>query len=717
MNIETKTYTLTEHNELMRRARSGEATADELREAFKSATASKEAIKAEFSALSKDRILRIISRAHARKSDSKKTLVGYALHGVLWGLILGKPISFFLMSGNEDDAMLEISEALTDADVTEYAEQVAASTKRHAERMEGLKKSIENPETLEEFRLFIEFHGADKLTLEQQAQYDELAAGATRAKQAAESDRLAVVQAVDTGGVSMTIRETTHAKRGVPLFVVCMGDRVPRETYTDLLSKAKRLGGWYSRYAKGEAIPGFQFESLEAAEQFTALQSGDVSTAEQVQEHKEEKKGRAANRLIDMADRMEEAANEKLNAPRLTNTHKRADQAASMEADARKALALAGTIRNLGTAIESGEATHLEGIKNRTQIETLEKVLRLARYERLRAERKKEDNSGRYDHDERRREEDAAPTLEDVACAEYPFPSFNAEQLEREALTMKEKPGLKLIAGRFLKAARAAKRQGRNLVVFRYSCIDDVRKVASGGLRAGMGRYDVESFKEELADYDRMRAAGLETVEQLRAALREFVQYRGKKQEADPVTALERALIGQKIPGFFPTPPAVIVRLLDLAGIEPGMEVLEPSAGKGNIADAIREAVPGADLDTVEVSHTLRTILEAKGHRVAGSDFMEHSGAYDRVLMNPPFENGADADHVRRAFGMLKDGGRLVAIMGAGVFFRSDSKSAEFRDWLAGVGGYDEPLPEGSFMDRTEVRTTGVSSRIVVIDK
>jgi hypothetical protein len=34
---------------------------------------------------------------------------------------------------------------------------------------------------------------------------------------------------------------------------------------------------------------------------------------------------------------------------------------------------------------------------------------------------------------------------------------------------------------------------------------------------------------------------------------------------------------------FFPSPPAVIERLMELADIEPGMRVLEPSAGQGAI--------------------------------------------------------------------------------------------------------------------------------------
>ena len=51
--------------------------------------------------------------------------------------------------------------------------------------------------------------------------------------------------------------------------------------------------------------------------------------------------------------------------------------------------------------------------------------------------------------------------------------------------------------------------------------------------------------------------------------------------------------------GWFPTPAEVVARLVDLAELAPGMEVLEPSAGKCAIAS--RVAAAGCVLDCVEV--------------------------------------------------------------------------------------------------------------------
>jgi phospholipid N-methyltransferase len=189
----------------------------------------------------------------------------------------------------------------------------------------------------------------------------------------------------------------------------------------------------------------------------------------------------------------------------------------------------------------------------------------------------------------------------------------------------------------------------------------------------------------------------------------------GQKTLADIIADAERQLVGLKIPGFFPTPEPVVKRLLELADIAAGDRVLEPSAGKGNIADGIRQACPEAQIEVCEYQHRLRTILELKGYTVIGSDFLnlKPDEGYDTIVMNPPFENFQDVEHVRHAYQCLKPGGRVVAVMGEGAFFRQDKIAATFRQWLADSGGYEERLPEGSF----KASGTGVAARIVVLDK
>jgi cyclopropane fatty-acyl-phospholipid synthase-like methyltransferase len=160
--------------------------------------------------------------------------------------------------------------------------------------------------------------------------------------------------------------------------------------------------------------------------------------------------------------------------------------------------------------------------------------------------------------------------------------------------------------------------------------------------------------------------------------------------------------------------------MLDCVGIiNPGDWVLEPSAGKGDIVDAICKHYPRETiaLDVLEINHTLCGILGTKGYNVHRFDFLEWKGTkYDRIVMNPPFENLQDIEHVRHAYDLLKPGGRLVSVMSTGPFHRSDRKATEFRTWLDGLSNYSvDDLPSDAFKD--SFRSTGVSTKLVVIHK
>jgi phospholipid N-methyltransferase len=179
----------------------------------------------------------------------------------------------------------------------------------------------------------------------------------------------------------------------------------------------------------------------------------------------------------------------------------------------------------------------------------------------------------------------------------------------------------------------------------------------------------------------------------------------------------ERALVGLDIPGYFPTPQSVITRMLWLADIQSGMRVLEPSAGKGSIADQVRSTYPDARLDVIECNWRLREILELKGHVLIADDFMEFDqpGIYNRIIANPPFEQLQDVAHVQHMYDLLKHGGKMVSVMSASPFFQATKKAVAFRTWLDAVGGIAEKLPDGAFLESD--RPTGVSTYLVCIHK
>lgn len=169
---------------------------------------------------------------------------------------------------------------------------------------------------------------------------------------------------------------------------------------------------------------------------------------------------------------------------------------------------------------------------------------------------------------------------------------------------------------------------------------------------------------------------------------------------------------------FF-TPPDLatyVVRACSIIGAKE--RVLEPSAGEGALAEAVRNAMAmyggSGTVECVEIDERLVEVLRRKGFPTTHSDFLSLDPApdYDAVVMNPPFAVSQDIAHIRHAYQFLRPGGRLAAIAGAGVEFRQDKDYKAFRAWLKRLKGHVEPLPEGSFREAgTDVRTVLVTVR------
>jgi predicted RNA methylase len=136
-----------------------------------------------------------------------------------------------------------------------------------------------------------------------------------------------------------------------------------------------------------------------------------------------------------------------------------------------------------------------------------------------------------------------------------------------------------------------------------------------------------------------------------------------------PETAVNRAL------SQFDTPPAIADRVAVWAGVRPGMRVLEPSAGLGHLALAIRRR--GADPVCGEIDPERVAALRRAGFNAVEEDFLALNPAwraFDLVVMNPPFERGQDLEHVLHAImfapqvvallplGFLEGVGRFKAI-------------------------------------------------------
>ena len=171
--------------------------------------------------------------------------------------------------------------------------------------------------------------------------------------------------------------------------------------------------------------------------------------------------------------------------------------------------------------------------------------------------------------------------------------------------------------------------------------------------------------------------------------------------DADKVEAMRQALknggaVVAVAPQLFVTPPELAARMVELADLAPGALVLEPSAGTGNIIEPLRAAQ--CRTWAIEINAALATDLVQRhplGH-VVRADFLTWTPApgvqFDAVVMNPPFVGGVDIQHITRAFGMLKPGGRLVAICAGGP-----RQARALQPLVEQHGGTWEPLPAGTF--------------------
>jgi hypothetical protein len=858
---------LERHNAIEDSISAGTLALGDYKAAFAELDANQDAVQAELQKLTKAELLKAGGSmfAYRMKDDKKESIVQAAYQKMLDTYALGRnygPSSFFLsaesIAKNKADkaqALRDLVANTTDEDLAARAAEIKGDRDEFKAKREAAAQALANPKSLDDFRAFMR-HWMEKgeaseaaylrLTPEQRRSYDSMEAEQTKDSREA-AKRRAKVSVVSAGNTTAgEVIATKHTKHGHDLYVVQLAERVERDDYETLNGSAKRLGGSYSSYRGGGAIPGFQFRTREAAEAFQKLVGGDTAQAQRLAEQRrdafeDDKSQSAAERLRTMADALDERATEALVVDRKVNTSRRARFAASAEAAARGQQALAGTMRNIAQAIDDGSTKFLDGVRQRVQVEYLMAQLRAAKSNQLQA---------KYpEYSEQMKRQGEPIDAETVDFARFPrFEMFRSDlaSLARQLLEIdggkKMGAALEKLAddvsdayiawakdnllsvshfgnkadGGFAEfaskdvAERAIKRaglvgkavvlpikRGQNRVILspgeamqrglwqgdgdkriRLS-MEFVEQLAQLGKRKGSKVLALPwQLESALENRQRLQRMGIQTPAEFRSALRELASLQQELATPDRIKELERSMVGRANDGldFFPTSPAVVQSMLDAAEIAEGMAVLEPSAGMGHIADAI-VAETGVWPDVVEISGQRRELLEAKGFHLAevndfmnmeprrfftyGDTFRAPDGSegimrgvggmgsqrvrledaqgnrlglydrselvgvaqngswsgYDRIVMNPPFSDGRDIQHVMHAYSLLRPGGRIVAIMGEGAFFQSNKRAEAFRDWLDERGATNEKLPDGSFMDPSLPVNTAVAARMVVIDK
>jgi len=166
-------------------------------------------------------------------------------------------------------------------------------------------------------------------------------------------------------------------------------------------------------------------------------------------------------------------------------------------------------------------------------------------------------------------------------------------------------------------------------------------------------------------------------------------------------------------PDFYPTPPQVISQLLNGIDIE-GMVILEPSAGKGNIVDALNN-LGAKQVLTFEIEPDLQKIIESKS-KLLGADFLECTkeqiSHVNIIIANPPFSNAGK--HILHAWEIAPEGCTIISLCNTNTI--NVDYTSQRRQLNRIIESYGSTLELGDCFSDSE-RKTGVEVSMVSLFK
>lgn len=172
---------------------------------------------------------------------------------------------------------------------------------------------------------------------------------------------------------------------------------------------------------------------------------------------------------------------------------------------------------------------------------------------------------------------------------------------------------------------------------------------------------------------------------------------------------------------FYPTPPALAKRAWEKFKSRHFVRVLEPSAGRGDLAaqhpwevNRYRHSRMPI-IDCCEIDVTMHPALRARGWNVVGLDFLSMASAtiYSHIILNPPFSHGAA--HVLKAWESLWDG-EIVAIINAQTLRNPHSRERQRLVELVAQYGEVEYIV-GAFLISEAERKANVEVALIRLEK
>ena len=122
---------------------------------------------------------------------------------------------------------------------------------------------------------------------------------------------------------------------------------------------------------------------------------------------------------------------------------------------------------------------------------------------------------------------------------------------------------------------------------------------------------------------------------------------------------------------FYPTPKKLIEKMIEGVKFEEIRTILEPSAGKGDICDYLKEHTSfyrhnRGEIDVIEIEPSLQATLKGKDYNFIFDDFLKFDTLkrYDLIIANFPFSEGDR--HLQKAIELQKiHGGYIVCLVNA----------------------------------------------------
>lgn len=171
---------------------------------------------------------------------------------------------------------------------------------------------------------------------------------------------------------------------------------------------------------------------------------------------------------------------------------------------------------------------------------------------------------------------------------------------------------------------------------------------------------------------------------------------------------------------FYPTPNFLTAEMFEDIDWNCVSSVLEPSAGKGDIAKEIIKKLSefrnNPDLDCIEKDDDLQKYLKSQNYRVIFDDFLHFNTHkfYSLIIMNPPFSNGDK--HLLKAISLAKKngGGQISCVLNAETLKNPYSNTRI--DLIQQLKDYNAKIRYEKAPFKSAERTTDVDIAIIYIN-